>query len=280
VNVAALLFADLTNFYVWMVLGVFIAHASIGFIDDWRKVTQQNSKGLSGPQKLICQASIGLAAALLLMWHGFPTDLQFPFFKGTVIELNALVYLPLFIPFVMVILMGTSNAVNLTDGLDGLAIGPVMTVAVTYGIFAYLAGNAGHAAYLGVQPVPGVGEVSLILAAVFAAGLGFLWFNSFPAQVFMGDTGALALGGLLGIVAVLVKHEIVLVLAGGIFVMEALSVIIQRYSYKLRHKRVFKMAPIHHHFELKGWAEPKVIVRFWIISIVLAVFSLATLKIR
>jgi phospho-N-acetylmuramoyl-pentapeptide-transferase len=280
VVLAALLFADLTNFYVWLTLFVFVSHAGIGFVDDWRKVTQQNSKGLSGPQKMFWQGSIAIIAALALMWYGFPTDLQFPFFKNWAIELNYWRFLPLFIPFVVLVVMGTSNAVNLTDGLDGLAIGPVMTVAVTYGIFAYLAGNASHSAYLGVQFVSGVGEVSLILAAVFAAGLGFLWYNTFPAQVFMGDSGALALGGLLGIVAILVKHEIVLVVAGGIFVIEALSVIIQRYSYKLRKKRVFKMAPIHHHFELKGWAEPKIIVRFWIISVVLAVLSLATLKLR
>ena len=280
VVLSALLFARLDNFYIWLTLFVFVAHAAVGFVDDWRKVTQQNSKGITGPQKLVCQGTIAAIAAIALMYHGFPTDLRLPFLKEAVFDFNLISFLPLFIPFVMLVVMGTSNAVNLTDGLDGLAIGPVMTVAVTYGIFAYLAGHASNATYLGIAPVSDVGEICLIMSAVFAAGLGFLWYNAFPAQIFMGDSGALALGGLLGFVAVLVKHEVVLIVAGGIFVMEACSVIIQRYSYKLRKKRVFKMAPIHHHFELKGWAEQKIVVRFWIISIVLAVFSLATLKLR
>ena len=186
----------------------------------------------------------------------------------------------LFIPFVVLVVVGCSNAVNLTDGLDGLAIGPVMTVAGTYAIFAYLTGNVKLATYLGLTHVPAVGEISIILSALFAAGLGFLWYNTFPAQVFMGDTGALALGGVLGFIAVLVKQEILLVVAGGIFVVEALSVLMQRYYYKMTGKRIFKMAPLHHHFELLGWAEPKIIVRFWIISIVLALISLTTLKLR
>jgi phospho-N-acetylmuramoyl-pentapeptide-transferase len=182
--------------------------------------------------------------------------------------------------FTSFVLAATSNAVNFTDGLDGLAIGPVMTVAGTYGVFAYLAGNAKHAEYLGIPFVSGAGEVSIIIASIFAAGLGFLWYNTFPAQVFMGDTGSMALGGTLGFIAVLVKQELILVIAGGIFVIEAASVVIQRYYYKMTKKRVFKMAPIHHHFELSGWAEPKIIVRFWIISIVLAIVSLTSLKLR
>ena len=186
----------------------------------------------------------------------------------------------LFIPFVVFVVIGTSNAVNLTDGLDGLAIGPVMTVAATYAVFCYVSGHSEISRYLVVPYVPNLGEISIILAAIVASGLGFLWYNAFPAQVFMGDTGALALGGVLGFVAVLCKQELILVVSGGVFVVETLSVIIQRYSYKWRRKRVFRMAPIHHHFELKGWAEPKIIVRFWIISIVLALFSLTTLKLR
>ena len=186
----------------------------------------------------------------------------------------------LFIPFVALVVVGTTNAVNFTDGLDGLAIGPVMTVAGTYSMFAYLAGHSVAANYLGIGYVPGVGELSIILASVVAAGLGFLWYNTFPAQVFMGDLGALALGGVLGVCAVMVKQELILIIAGGIFVVEALSVVIQRYYYKATGKRVFRMAPIHHHFELKGWAEPKIIVRFWIISIVLALLSLTSLKLR
>ena len=206
---------------------------------------------------------------------GFSTSLQVPFFKTIEIPLWLL-----FIPFVALVVVGTSNAVNFTDGLDGLAIGPIMTVAATYAVFAYLAGNRLSAAHLGIVHVPGAGEISIILASIVAAGLGFLWYNTFPAQVFMGDIGALSLGGVLGIIAVIVKQELVLIVAGGVFVIEALSVMIQRYYFKMTGKRVFRMAPIHHHFELKGWAEPKIIVRFWIVSIVLALLSLTTLKLR
>ncbi len=276
VLLSSLLLTDLLNFYVLITLAVLIAHAVLGFVDDWRKITEQNSKGLTGRQKLMWQAIISGAAAIILMIYGFPPELRMPFFKEIGIGLSIL-----FIPFVMLVVVGTSNAVNLTDGLDGLAIGPVMTVAATYSVFAYSAGRADWVRYLQLPPIPGaVGEISIILSAVVAAGLGFLWYNTFPAQVFMGDIGALALGGVLGFTAVLVKQEIMLVVAGGVFVMEALSVIIQRYSYKWRGKRVFRMAPIHHHFELKGWAEPKIIVRFWIISIVLALLSLTSLKLR
>ena len=252
-----------------------LGHAGLGFVDDWQKITNQNSKGVSGPTKLVVQTLISVSAAVVLLWLEFNTELRFPFLKDAAIDLGLM-----FIVFVALVVVGTSNAVNLTDGLDGLAIGPIMTVALTYGIFTYLAGNSKLANYLAIPYVPGVGDVTIILSAIVAAGLGFLWYNTFPAQVFMGDIGALSLGGTLGIIAVLVKQEVVLVVAGGIFVLEAVSVIVQRYSYKLTGKRVFRMAPIHHHFELKGWAEPKIIVRFWIISIVLALVSLTTLKLR
>lgn len=275
VTISTLLLTDLTNFYVWLTLIVMLAHAALGFFDDWSKITKQNTKGVSGKTKLIWQFGIAAVAGILLMISGFSTDLLFPFFKDYSIHLSIF-----FIFFVALVVVGTSNAVNLTDGLDGLAIGPVMTVAGTYAVFAYLAGNAKYAAYLGIAYVPGAGELAIVLSSIMAAGLGFLWYNTFPAQVFMGDLGALALGGVIGFIAILVKQEIILVVAGGVFVIEALSVIIQRYYYKLTGKRVFRMAPIHHHFELAGWAEPKVIVRFWIISIVLALLSLTTLKLR
>jgi phospho-N-acetylmuramoyl-pentapeptide-transferase len=272
---ATLLFCDLTNLHVWLTSAVMVAFAYLGFIDDWRKITQQNSKGLTERGKLIGQTSIAAVAALILIISSFPSNLHIPFLKELVIPLSIL-----FIPFVALVVVGTSNAVNLTDGLDGLAIGPVMTVAFTYAVFAYVGGHAEISKYLQIQHIPSLGEISIILAAIVAAGLGFLWYNTFPAQVFMGDTGALALGGVLGFIAVLVKQELVLVVAGGVFVMETLSVIIQRYYYKMTKKRVFRMAPVHHHFELLGWAEPKIIVRFWIISVVLALLSLSTLKLR
>lgn len=276
VFLSSVLLCDLTNMYVWLVLAVMLGFGCLGFIDDWRKVTKQNTRGVSGRQKLLIQSGIAAAAAVVLLLTGFGTEVVVPFIKDSVLNLGWL----LFIPFVAVVVVGTSNAVNLTDGLDGLAIGPVMTVAATYAVFAYLGGHAELAKYLGVAHVPGVGELAIILSAITAAGLGFLWYNTFPAQVFMGDIGSLTLGGVLGIIAVIVKHEIILVVAGGVFVVEALSVIVQVYSFKLTGKRIFRMAPIHHHFELKGWAEPKIIVRFWIVSIVLALISLTTLKLR
>ncbi|MCO6430900.1 MAG: phospho-N-acetylmuramoyl-pentapeptide-transferase [Deltaproteobacteria bacterium] len=275
VLISTLLLADLTKLVVWLALAVMLAYAAVGFIDDWRKVTHQNSKGLSERGKLLCQCFIAVAASLMLINAEFSTVLSVPFLKDLSFPLGAF-----FIPFVILVVVGCSNAVNLTDGLDGLAIGPIMTVAFTYAVFAYLTGNVKLAEYLGLFHVHGAGELSIILAALLAGGLGFLWYNTFPAQIFMGDTGALGIGGLLGFIAVLVKHELVLVIAGGVFVIEALSVIIQRYSFKMTGKRVFRMAPIHHHFELKGWAEPKIIVRFWIVSIVLALISLTTLKLR
>ncbi len=276
VLLATLLLADLTNLKVWLTLFVMCGFAYLGFIDDWKKIEKQNSKGLSERGKLVCQASIGAASAVALWMLGCSTDLHVPFLKDVVITLGVAA----FVLFSAFVLTATSNAVNFTDGLDGLAIGPVMTVACTYGVFAYLSGNANHAEYLGIPFVQGAGEIAIILASMLAAGLGFLWYNTFPAQVFMGDTGSMALGGTLGFIAVLVKQELILVVAGGIFVIEGASVVIQRYYYKLTKKRVFRMAPIHHHFELLGWPEPKIIVRFWIISIVLAIVSLTSLKLR
>jgi phospho-N-acetylmuramoyl-pentapeptide-transferase len=253
-----------------------LGFAYLGFVDDWKKITKQDSKGLSERGKLIVQFGLGALAAGILVATDFSTALTVPFLKDVTFNLGIIG----FICFTSFVLAATSNAVNFTDGLDGLAIGPTMTVACTYAIFAYLAGNTKYADYLGIHFVSGAGELAIMLAAIFAAGLGFLWYNTFPAQVFMGDTGSMALGGTLGFIAVLVKQELILVIAGGIFVIEAASVVIQRYYYKMTKKRVFRMAPIHHHFELVGWAEPKIIVRFWIISVVLAIISLTSLKLR
>ena len=275
VLVTTLLMGDLSNFYVWLTLGVMVCFAALGFVDDWRKITEQDTRGVSGKAKLACQGIFSAVAAVALFWHGFPDSLTIPFFKDATLMLGVF-----FVPFVVLVVVGTSNAVNLTDGLDGLAIGPIMTVAGLYGVLAYLTGHKDLASYIGITYVPQMGEVSVVMAAVVAGGLGFLWYNTFPAQVFMGDFGSLSLGATIGITAVLVKQELLLIFAGIIFVVEALSVIIQVYSFKFTGKRVFRMAPIHHHFELKGWAEPKIIVRFWIISIVMAILSLATLKVR
>lgn len=276
VILSTLLFADLSNVRVWLTMAMMVGFAYLGFIDDWKKITKQNSKGLSERGKLAWQVCLGAGAAVVLVTLGGSTDLFVPFLKDVTIHLGVVG----FVLFTAFVLTATSNAVNFTDGLDGLAIGPVMTVACTYGVFAYLAGNAIYAGYLGIHYVPGAGEIAIILAAMFAAGLGFLWYNTFPAQVFMGDTGSMALGGTLGFIAVVVKQELILVVAGGVFVIEAASVVIQRYYYKATKKRVFRMAPIHHHFELLGWPEPKIIVRFWILSIVLAILALTSLKLR
>ena len=276
VLVSTLLLADLTNSKVWLTLCILLGFAYLGFVDDWRKIEKQNSKGLSERGKLVVQFGLGAGVAIILSLLGFSTDLHIPFTKDVSIPLGILG----FILFTSFVLAATSNAVNFTDGLDGLAIGPVMTVACTYAVFAYLAGNAKYADYLGIPYESGAGELTIVLSSMFAAGLGFLWYNTFPAQVFMGDTGSMALGGTLGFIAVLVKQELVLVIAGGVFVVEAASVVIQRYYYKFTKRRVFRMAPIHHHFELAGWAEPKIIVRFWIVSVVLAMVALTSLKLR
>jgi phospho-N-acetylmuramoyl-pentapeptide-transferase len=273
---ATLLWGNLNNEYVWIVVLVTAAFGAIGFADDYIKVRKRRNLGLTARAKMGLQLlAAGLMGAALLWLPGFDTDLSFPFFKQ--------LYLPLggfYIVFVMIVLVGASNAVNLTDGLDGLAIGTTSVAAATYAIFTYVAGNKVISGYLQVAHIPGVGEVAVFCGALFGAGLGFLWYNSHPAEVFMGDVGSLALGGGIGAVAVLAKQEILLVLVGGVFVMEALSVILQVASFKLRGKRIFRMSPIHHHFELIGWAEPKVIVRFWILSILFALLSLSTLKLR
>jgi len=274
--VATLLLADLANIYVWIVVIVTLGFAAVGFVDDYRKLTKANSKGLPGRTRLQWEFAIGLGAgALLYWWPDFETTIFVPFFKNVRVDLGLF-----YIPFAAVVIVGAANAVNLTDGLDGLAIGPVMTTAFTYGVFAYAVGNLRTAEYLQLPYVAGVGEVAIFASALLCAGLGFLWFNAYPAMMFMGDVGALPLGAGLGIVALLTKHEIVLLVAGGVFVVEALSVILQVASFKLRGKRIFRMAPIHHHFELLGWPEPQIIVRFWIISIICALVSLSTLKLR
>jgi phospho-N-acetylmuramoyl-pentapeptide-transferase len=276
VLLSTILFADLSNLKVWLTMAIMVGFAYLGFIDDWKKITKQDSKGLSERGKLLWQVGLGAGSAIVLVVFGCSTDLFVPFLKDVTVHLGVIG----FVLFTAFVLTATSNAVNFTDGLDGLAIGPVMTVACTYGVFAYLAGNAIYAGYLGIHHVAGAGEIAIILAAMFASGLGFLWYNTFPAQVFMGDTGSMALGGTLGFIAVVVKQELILVIAGGIFVIEAASVVIQRYYYKATKKRIFRMAPIHHHFELLGWPEPKIIVRFWILSIVLAILALTSLKLR
>lgn len=275
---ATLLWADLSNKYVWMVLGVTLLFGAIGWVDDYRKLVLKNSKGLPAKWKYFWQSIFGAAAAVVIYsWAQTPqeTQLLLPFIKNHYLELGVG-----FIVLTYFVIVGFSNAVNLTDGLDGLAIMPTVMVAGALAIFAYVTGHAKFAPYLGIPYVPGVGEVIIICGAIVGAGLGFLWFNAYPAQVFMGDVGALALGAALGVIAVLVRQEVVLVIMGGVFVMETLSVMLQVASFKLTGKRVFKMAPLHHHFELKGWPEPRVIVRFWIITVILVLIGLATLKIR
>ncbi len=275
-TVPTLLWADLRNTYVWLALAVTVGFGLLGFVDDYRKVTKRNTKGLAGRWKLVGQIAIASVVAVVLYDSpGYTTTLSVPFFK----ELNPDLGL-LYIPFAVFVIVGASNAVNLTDGLDGLAIGPVLIAAATFLLFAYLAGNAKAAAYLQIAHIRGAGELAIFCGAMVGASLGFLWFNTYPAQVFMGDMGALALGGALGVLAVMTKNEILLAIVGGVFVVETLSVMIQVTSFKLRRKRVFLMSPIHHHFELKGWAEPKIIVRAWIISIMLALVAISTLKIR
>lgn len=278
ITISTLLWADLSNRYVWTVLLVTILFGAIGWVDDYRKVVEKNSRGLPGRWKYFWQSVFGLGAALVLYFTAqtpAETELIVPFLKDISIPLGAG-----FIVLTYLVIVGTSNAVNLTDGLDGLAILPTVMVGGALGIFAYLSGHVTFAEYLFIPYVPGVGELIIFCGALIGAGLGFLWFNTYPAQVFMGDVGALALGAALGTVAVIVRQEIVLFIMGGVFVVETLSVVIQVASFKLTGKRVFRMAPIHHHFELKGWPEPRVIVRFWIITVVLVLVGLATLKLR
>ena len=278
VAIATLLWADLSNYYVWVVLLVTLAFGVIGYVDDYKKLVLKNPKGLAARYKFFWQSVVALAAAIAL--YQMATDdisnsLLIPYFKNLLIPLG--IFQVVLTYFVIV---GSSNAVNLTDGLDGLAIMPTVLVAAALGVFAYVTGNVNFSEYLGIPYVRGTGEILVFCAALAGAGLGFLWFNTYPAQVFMGDIGALALGAALGVVAVVVKQEIVLMIMGGVFVMETVSVMIQVASFKLTGKRVFRMAPLHHHYELKGWAEPKVIVRFWIITVILVLIGLASLKIR
>ncbi len=275
VLVTVLLWGNLSNPYVWVMVFVTAGMGLIGLIDDYSKVVKKKKGGMRARTKFIWQIAVALGAALFLYNSGFNTVVSIPFFKEWQFDLG--IYYIIFAVFVIV---GTSNAVNLTDGLDGLAIGPMIIAAATYLLLAYLVGHVKIANYLHIQYVPRVGELSVFAGAMVGASLGFLWFNTYPAQVFMGDVGSLSLGGALGTLAVITKNEFLLLLVGGIFVVEALSVIFQVGSFKLTGKRVFAMAPIHHHFELKGWPEPKIIVRFWIISIILALLAISTLKIR
>ncbi|MDH5423645.1 MAG: phospho-N-acetylmuramoyl-pentapeptide-transferase [Gammaproteobacteria bacterium] len=276
--ISTLLWADLSNYKIWLVLGVTVAFGIIGWIDDYKKVALRNSKGLSAKHKYFWQSVFGFAAAYILYTTAqspAETLLSVPFFKDLMIDMGWF-----FIVFVYLVIVGTSNAVNLTDGLDGLAIMPAVMVAAALGVIAYLTGHVKFAEYLSIPYIAGAGEMIVFCGAMVGAGLGFLWFNTYPAQVFMGDIGALALGAALGIVAVVIRQELLLFIMGGVFVMETLSVILQVASFKLTGKRIFKMAPIHHHFELKGWPEPRVIVRFWIITFCLVLAGLATLKLR
>jgi phospho-N-acetylmuramoyl-pentapeptide-transferase len=275
VSISVLLWGNLTNLYVWLLIFVTLGMGVIGFIDDYKKVISKKSGGLRAGPKYLAQFFVALVASTILYMSGFDTGVTVPFLKGVHIELGWM-----YIPFAILVITGTSNAVNLTDGLDGLAIGPVTIAAATYLMFAYIAGHVKIAEYLNVMYVSGAGELAIVAGAMVGASLGFLWFNTYPAQVFMGDIGALSLGGGLGMLAIITKNEIVLILVGGVFVIETLSVIFQVGSFKLRGKRVFAMAPIHHHFELKGWPEPRIIVRFWIISIILSLIALSTLKLR
>ncbi len=278
VAISTLLWSNLDNRYVWIVLGVTLAFGAIGFYDDYLKLVQKDPQGMPARWKYFWQSLVGLTAAGVLYVSAVvpaETALFVPLFKHVVLPLG-LAYIPL----AYLLIVGFSNAVNLTDGLDGLAIMPAVLVAVALGVFAYLSGNAVFSNYLDIPSIPGAGEIAIFCAALAGAGLGFLWFNTYPAQVFMGDVGALAIGAALGTIAMIVRQEIVLLVMGGVFVMETASVIIQVASFKLTGRRVFRMAPIHHHFELKGWPEPRVIVRFWIISVVLALIGLATLKVR
>jgi phospho-N-acetylmuramoyl-pentapeptide-transferase len=276
--VTTLLWADLDNRYVWIVLFVTLSFGAIGWVDDYRKLIKKDSRGLPAREKYLWQSVAGLITAIWLYATSdlpIETQLIVPFFKHIAIDLGIF-----YIVLTYFVIVGYSNAVNLTDGLDGLAIMPTVLVAGALGIFAYTTGNSRFADYLAIPYVPGVGEVVVFCGAIVGAGLGFLWFNAYPAQVFMGDVGSLSLGAALGVLGVIVRQELVLMVMGGVFVVETLSVILQVASFKLTGKRIFKMAPLHHHFELKGWPEPRVIVRFWIVTVILVLVGLATLKIR
>ncbi|MGH6815298.1 MAG: phospho-N-acetylmuramoyl-pentapeptide-transferase [Hyphomicrobiaceae bacterium] len=277
-TVSILLWANWANHYVWVVLGVTLAYGAIGFYDDYLKVRRQSSTGSGGRFRLGIELAVAALATYLLMRLSTPqfaAKLAVPFFKNVLIDLG-----PFFVLLGVLVIAGAGNAVNLTDGLDGLAIVPVMIAAATFGLFSYLSGNAVFAKYLQIHHVPGTGELAVVCGALLGAGLGFLWFNAPPAMIFMGDTGSLALGGALGAIAVATKNEIVLLVVGGLFVLETLSVIIQVASVKLTGKRIFMMAPLHHHFEQKGWKEATIVVRFWIVAFILALVGLATLKLR
>jgi phospho-N-acetylmuramoyl-pentapeptide-transferase len=275
--IPALFWSDLANRYVWVVLLTTLGFGILGFLDDLKKIRDRDGMGIKARCKFPIQVAIGLAASLVL-FYGFDHDSRviFPFFKNFMPDLGEGGY----VLFSMLVIVGSANAVNLTDGLDGLAIGPVLIASATFMLFCYLAGNFRFASYLQIPFVKGSGELTILCGALVGSGLGFLWFNTYPAQVFMGDVGSLSLGAALGTIAVVTKQEFLLVIVGGIFVIEALSVIIQVISFRVRRKRVFRMAPIHHHFELKGWAEPKIIVRFWIIAIILGLVAISTLKLR
>jgi phospho-N-acetylmuramoyl-pentapeptide-transferase len=274
--VSVLLWSDLQNRFVWIVLGLTTGYGILGFIDDYAKVKRGNSAGVSVKGKLAWQIVLALGVALAIYWHpDFDRELAVPFFKDFTPNLGAL-----YVPLAAFIIVAASNGVNLTDGLDGLAIGPVMISAGTFLLLAYAAGHAGIADYLAIKSVPGAGQLAIFCGALVGGGLGFLWFNASPAELFMGDVGALALGGALGTIAVLIRQEILLAVVGGIFVVESLSVIIQVTSFKLTGKRVFLMAPIHHHFEELGWPEQKIVIRFWIVSIILGLVALSSLKLR
>jgi phospho-N-acetylmuramoyl-pentapeptide-transferase len=278
IMISTLLWDDLSNRYVWLVLLVTLGFGAIGFWDDYLKLVLKHSRGLPARRKYLAQSLIGLAAACYLYFTAVlpaETQLVIPFFKHLLWPLG-----PFYIVLVYLVIVGSSNAVNLTDGLDGLAILPAVMVAGALGIFVYVTGNVNFANYLAIPYIPKVGELIVFCGAIVGAGLGFLWFNTYPAQVFMGDVGALALGAALGIIAVIVRQELILLLMGGVFVLETVSVILQVASFKMTGKRIFRMAPIHHHFELKGWPEPRVIVRFWIITFILVLCGLATLKLR
>jgi phospho-N-acetylmuramoyl-pentapeptide-transferase len=276
--ISTLLWADLENRYIWVVVFVTLAFGVVGYVDDYKKLIKQDSAGMSARQKLFWQSLIAIIAAIALYSMAtdeISTSLLIPYFKNLWLPLGAFQIVVTFL-----FIVGFSNAVNLTDGLDGLAIMPTVLVGGALGVFAYVTGNTNFSEYLGIPYVAGTGEIVVFCASLAGAGLGFLWFNTYPAQIFMGDIGALSLGAALGVVAVVVRQEIVLAIMGGVFVVETMSVMIQVASFKLTGKRVFRMAPLHHHFELKGWEEPKVIVRFWIITVILVLIGLASLKIR